>query len=113
MSFGELLLVALIGLIVIGPNRLPETIRTVGLWVGRLKRAFGRIRGEMEREFGMDEVRRQLHNEDVMRSLNQKLDPRMTGAGSAQSHETPTDPSPETTSAEDQNEPTSKPAQTG
>lgn len=71
IGFFELLLIAVVGLLVIGPKRLPETIRTVGLWVGRLKRALGSARQEFEREFGVDEVRRQLHNENVMRQLGE------------------------------------------
>ena len=34
----ELLLIAVVGLLVIGPERLPEALRTLGLWLGRLRR---------------------------------------------------------------------------
>ncbi|MBA4273726.1 MAG: twin-arginine translocase subunit TatB, partial [Pseudomonas sp.] len=37
ISFSELLLVGLIALLVLGPERLPGAARTAGLWVGRLK----------------------------------------------------------------------------
>ena len=66
ISFGELLLVALIALLVLGPERLPGAARTAGLWVGRLKRSFNAIKQEVEREIGADEIRRQLHNEDIL-----------------------------------------------
>ena len=66
ISFGELLLVALIALLVLGPERLPGAARTAGLWVGRLKRSFNAIKQEVEREIGADEIRRQLHNEEIM-----------------------------------------------
>ena len=62
----ELLLIAVVGLLVIGPERLPETLRTLGLWMGRLRRSFMSVKTEIEKEIGMDEVRRQLHNEAVM-----------------------------------------------
>ena len=71
IGFFELLLIGVVGLVVIGPKRLPETIRFVGLWVGRIKRSLGAARQEFEKEFGVDEVRRQLHNEDVLRSLGE------------------------------------------
>lgn len=71
IGFSELLLTAVIALVVIGPKRLPETIRTIGLWVGRTKRALNRAYQEMERELGLDDIRRQLHNEEVMRSLEE------------------------------------------
>lgn len=70
ISFGELLLIALVGLLVIGPRRLPETVRFVALQAGRLRQALTETRKMVEDELGMDDIRRQLHNEQVMRSLN-------------------------------------------
>src|SRR5690554_1843620 len=69
MGFFELLLIAIVGLLVIGPERLPETVRTVALWVGRVKRSLRETRTELERQLGADEIRRQLHNEEIMSSL--------------------------------------------
>ena len=66
IGFPELMLVAIVGLLVIGPERLPEALRTLGLWLGRMRRSFTTVKTEVEREIGMDEVRRQLHNEAVM-----------------------------------------------
>ncbi|TBN43076.1 Sec-independent protein translocase protein TatB [Pseudomonas sp. BGI-2] len=71
ISFSELLLVGLIALLVLGPERLPGAARTAGLWVGRLKRSFNAIKQEVEREIGADEIRRQLHNEHIL-SLEQE-----------------------------------------
>ena len=66
ISFSELLLVGLVALLVLGPERLPGAARTAGLWIGRLKRSFNAIKQEVEREIGADEIRRQLHNEHIM-----------------------------------------------
>ncbi|TPG94306.1 Sec-independent protein translocase subunit TatB [Pseudomonas caspiana] len=71
ISFSELLLVGLVTLLVLGPERLPGAARTAGLWVGRLKRSFNAIKQEVEREIGADEIRRQLHNEHIL-SLEQE-----------------------------------------
>jgi len=71
ISFSELLLVGLVALLVLGPERLPGAARTAGLWVGRLKRSFNAIKAEVEREIGADEIRRQLHNEHIL-SLEQE-----------------------------------------
>ena len=68
-SINELLLVAFVALLVIGPERLPETLRTLGLWLGRLTRSFNSVKSEIEKEIGMDEIRRQLHNESVMAEM--------------------------------------------
>ncbi|RBL73262.1 Sec-independent protein translocase subunit TatB [Pseudomonas sp. MWU13-2625] len=71
ISFSELLLVGLVALLVLGPERLPGAARTAGLWVGRLKRSFNAIKQEVEREIGANEIRRQLHNEHIL-SLEQE-----------------------------------------
>jgi len=65
----ELLLVGIVALLVIGPERLPSTIKTVSLWVGRFRRSFYKVKNEIERELNADEIRRQLHNEAVMEDL--------------------------------------------
>ncbi len=67
----ELMLVVLVTLLVIGPERLPETLRTLGLWMGRISRSFTAMKIEVEQEIGMDDVRRQLHNESVMAQMQQ------------------------------------------
>lgn len=69
IGFFELLVIGVVGLVVIGPERLPETARAVGLWIGRLKRSLRETRSELEKQLGADDIRRQLHNEEVMRSL--------------------------------------------
>ena len=66
IGFPEFFLAAVIALLVLGPERLPAALRTLGLWVGRLRRSYYNVKTEIEREIGMDEVRRQLHNEQVM-----------------------------------------------
>jgi sec-independent protein translocase protein TatB len=69
ISFYELILIAIVGLLVIGPERLPETLRTLGLWFGRMRRSFTAVKAEIEKEIGMDEVKRQLHNEAIMEEM--------------------------------------------
>lgn len=69
IGFPELVLIAIVGLLVIGPERLPEALRTLGLWLGRLRRSFLSVKTEIEKEIGMDEIRRQLHNEAVLEEM--------------------------------------------
>ena len=66
IGFPEFFLAAVVTLLVLGPERLPAALRTLGLWVGRLRRSYYNAKTEIEREIGMDEVRRQLHNEQVL-----------------------------------------------
>jgi sec-independent protein translocase protein TatB len=67
----ELILIAIVALIVIGPEKLPATIRTASLWIGRFRRSFHRVKADIERELNADEIRRQLHNESVMEDIEQ------------------------------------------
>ena len=69
IGFPELLLISVVALLVIGPQRLPDTIRTVSLWVGRIQRSFRNLKREIETEIGADEIRSQLHNESIMQDL--------------------------------------------
>ena len=69
IGFTELLVCLIVALVVIGPEQLPGTVRTVSLWIGRLKRSLRDTRTEIERQIGADDIRRQLHNEEVMQNL--------------------------------------------
>ena len=71
IGFPELVVVSIVALLVIGPEKLPETIRTISLMLGRLQRSFASIRREIETEIGADEIRQQLHNESIMKELEE------------------------------------------
>ncbi|MDA8866031.1 Sec-independent protein translocase protein TatB [Porticoccaceae bacterium] len=74
IGFLELLVVALITLVVMGPERLPEAIRAISLWIGRLKQLLAKTRQDIENEVGMDDIRHQLHNEQVLKDLGESKD---------------------------------------
>lgn len=57
---GELLVIALVALIVLGPERLPKAARFVGLWVRRARAQWNSVRDELERELSAEELRRSL-----------------------------------------------------
>ena len=60
IGFAELIVIAVVGLLVIGPERLPGTIRTASMWLNRIKRGFNDIKQEVQQE---------LHNDSVMQEL--------------------------------------------
>jgi sec-independent protein translocase protein TatB len=66
IGFFELVLISVVALLVLGPEKLPGAIRTITLWIGRLRRSFNTIKQDIEREVGADEIRRQLRNEEIM-----------------------------------------------
>ena len=57
IGFTEVTLIAVIGLLVIGPERLPRVAREVGLWVGRIRRYVTQVRADIEREVRAEELR--------------------------------------------------------
>jgi len=65
----EVLLIFIIALLVLGPERLPGAVRTAGLWIGRFRRSFYKVKNEIERELNADEIRRKLHNETVLEEI--------------------------------------------
>lgn len=71
IGFFELLLVGTVALVVIGPERLPDAVRTTVRWWTQIKQTLGSAREELEREVGADDIRRELHNERVLRELRE------------------------------------------
>ena len=69
IGFPELLLIGIVTLLVIGPDQLPSTMRTVALWIGRFRRGFADIRRDIEQGIGADEIRQQLHNEAILKEI--------------------------------------------
>ena len=53
---GELLLVAIVGLLVLGPQRLPKVAAEIGKWVGRARRTATQLRRQLEREVELSEL---------------------------------------------------------
>lgn len=58
IGFAELLIVGVVGLVVLGPEKLPTAARTVGLWVGKIRRSVGSIQREINEELKVDELKR-------------------------------------------------------
>ena len=71
IGFFELLLIGVVGLVVIGPERLPDAVRTTVRWWTQLKQTLGNAKDELEREVGADDIRRELHNERVLKELRE------------------------------------------
>lgn len=65
IGFAELLVISAVALFVVGPERLPSAIRSISLWLGRVRRGFEEIKSDVSRE---------LHNEEVMRALKESRD---------------------------------------
>jgi sec-independent protein translocase protein TatB len=60
IGFLELMVVAIIGLLVLGPERLPQAARTAGLFLGRIRRSLNNIQDDLERQVRTEELREKL-----------------------------------------------------
>src|SRR3982751_6388867 len=60
VGFSELLMIAVVAVIVLGPERLPKAARFAGLWVRRARAQWNSVKSEFEREMADDELRRTL-----------------------------------------------------
>jgi len=63
VGFSELLLVALVALVVIGPERLPKAARVAGMWVGRARRTLATVKAEIDRELRAQELNEILNRQ--------------------------------------------------
>ena len=60
LGFGELLLLGLVALVVLGPERLPKAARFAGLWARRARAQWYSVKSELERELAAEELKRNL-----------------------------------------------------
>lgn len=62
IGFSELLVIAVVALVVLGPERLPKAARFAGLWVRRARNQWDSVKQELERELQADEIKRQMQD---------------------------------------------------
>jgi sec-independent protein translocase protein TatB len=101
IGFSELLLIAVVALIVIGPERLPKVARTLGHLFGRMQRYVNDVKADISREMELEELKKlQSSMEDAARTLGQSVEKEVTETESelnklAQSAQPVADPYPE------------------
>ncbi|HNF66389.1 Sec-independent protein translocase protein TatB [Plasticicumulans sp.] len=74
IGFWELVLIGVVALVVIGPERLPGVARTVGRWVGRARQIVSTVRSEVERELQIEEMKRTIAEHDTAEQFRQLHD---------------------------------------
>lgn len=60
IGFSELLLIGILGLVVLGPERLPIAVRTVSGWIRAMKRMANSVKDELEQELKLEELQADL-----------------------------------------------------
>lgn len=76
IGFWELATIAIIGIVVVGPDRLPEVVRTIAIYLRKLRRAFHNVKSDIEHELDLDNLRAQMHDldmQDHIKQLNQSV----------------------------------------
>jgi sec-independent protein translocase protein TatB len=84
IGFTELMIIGLVALIVIGPEKLPRVARTVGHLAGRLQRYVSDVKADINREIELDELRK-------MRDSMQQAASEMQSSVQSELHKTETD----------------------
>ncbi len=76
IGFFELMLIGIIGLVVLGPERLPHAIRMTSAWVGKIRRTSIAVKDELEREVNAHEMKKRIQEQmeeagidDIKKSL--------------------------------------------
>jgi sec-independent protein translocase protein TatB len=65
-GFWEIILILMVALIVVGPERLPGLARTAGLWIGKAKRFVTDVKAEIDQELAADELKKALNKQEAM-----------------------------------------------
>jgi sec-independent protein translocase protein TatB len=74
IGFSELVVVGLVALIVIGPERLPKVARTLGLLFGRMQRYVNDVKADISREMELDELKKiQTTFQDAAKSVEESV----------------------------------------
>ncbi len=74
IGFSEILVIAIVALIVIGPERLPKVARTLGHLFGRMQRYVNDVKADISREMELEELKKLQHSiQDTARSFQQEI----------------------------------------
>ena len=74
IGFWELLVIGVVALLVIGPERLPKVARTAGLWLGRARRFVSSVKADIDREIAADELKKVLAKQAESSGLHEIME---------------------------------------
>jgi len=82
IGFGELMMIAVIALVVLGPERLPKAARTLGTLLRRVREGWESVRAEVEREIEAEELKQKLKEaRDFMQQSGREVEDSMREVG--------------------------------
>ena len=75
VGFSEIVLIAIIALLVVGPQEFPALVRNIGSWLGKARHFMGAVKTEFDREINKaDEIKRLMAKEMELAELHKTLD---------------------------------------
>lgn len=69
VGFWELLLIAVVALIVVGPEKLPKVVRVCGLWIGRANASLQAVKNDIAKELRAEEIKQAFKKPDDWKSV--------------------------------------------
>lgn len=81
VGFSEIILIAVVALLVVGPKEFPALMRNIGSWVGKARQFMNAVKTEFDREINKaDEIKRLMAKELEVAELHKSLDPHRRAA---------------------------------
>lgn len=78
VGFSELILLGIVALVVLGPEKLPHAARMAGAWLGKIKRTVIDIQAEIEKEVSAAELKQRMNDEiEKLKSLSEPIEAEM------------------------------------
>lgn len=74
IGFLELAIIAVIALLVVGPEKLPGLARTAGLWVGRARRFISQVKTDIDQEINVAEIKRSIEDHTSLQEIQDVKD---------------------------------------
>ena len=74
IGFSEVILIFVIALLVVGPERLPRIARTAGLWVGKMRGFVSSVKADIDRELATEELKKALAKQASVPELQELID---------------------------------------
>jgi sec-independent protein translocase protein TatB len=74
IGFWELVMIGVVALIIVGPERLPGLARTAGLWLGKARRMVAEIKADVDRELHLEELKQSLRQQTGLNEVQDLAD---------------------------------------
>ena len=74
IGFWEIIFIAVIALLVVGPERLPGIARTTGLWIGKMRGFVSSVKADIDREIAAEELKKTLARQAAQPEMEELLD---------------------------------------